>query len=56
LCFFGILQVIADEEGKKRGSRDWPSFLLGLSCGGAWGDTPPLFLRLQKAFPAISGV
>jgi len=26
------------------------------SGGGAWGDAPPLFLRLQKAFPAISGV
>jgi len=24
--------------------------------GGAWGDALPLFLRLQKAFPAISGV
>jgi len=42
LCFFGILQVTAGEEGKKRGSRDWPSFLPGLSCGGAWTYALPV--------------
>jgi hypothetical protein len=25
------------------------------SDGGAWEDAPPLFLRWQKGFPAISG-
>jgi len=26
------------------------------SGSGSWGDAPPLFLRLQKVFNAISGV
>jgi len=42
LCFFGILQVTAGEEGKKRGSRNWPTFLPGLSCGGAWTYALPV--------------
>jgi hypothetical protein len=48
-CCFAGHDVAGGAEGKKPISA-------GCFSGGAWKDAPPLFLRWQKGFPAISGV
>ena len=67
LRFFGYFAGHRRREGEEE-RKQWPTLLLAwvflrrrvnpraASGGGTWGDAPPLFLRLQKAFPAISGV
>jgi len=57
----GILQVTPARTGRGEEAVADPCFF-GVLCGpraasdgGAWEDAPPLFLRWQKGFPAISG-